>query len=161
MMDEVARNRGTVLLTKVGIEPTPLRLLVAWVLDQADQALAAADILDRVRRKHRVNKVTLYRILDLFVEKGLAGRHSSGDRAFRYCLGSRLSSRPHCHVHCVRCGRTRCLPVGDGVLDLAALGPGLAMDVTGVEVRIDGVCAACAGRGAALEGSVDACHGKP
>lgn len=145
-MNEAARTRAEGLLTGVDIEPTPLRLLVVWVLDQAGQALAAADILDRVRRHHRANKVTLYRILDLFVEKGLAGRHSSGDRAFRYCLGAHHSSRPHCHVHCVRCGRTRCLPVGEELLNLAALAPELAMEVTGVEVRIDGVCAACAGR---------------
>jgi len=160
-MYEAARNRGRVLLADVGIEPTPLRLLVVWVLDQAGQALAAADILDRVRRQHRVNKVTLYRILDLFVEKGLVGRHSSGDRAFRYCLGPHHSSRPHCHIHCVRCGRTQCVPVAEGLLDLSALAPELAMQVTGVEVRIDGVCAACAGRQVSPDGSVDACHGKP
>lgn len=160
-MDDAARSPEADALARAGIEATPLRLLVVGVLKQAGQALAAGDILDRVRRHHRANKVTLYRILDLFVARGLASRHSSGDRAFRYCLGSRFSSQPHCHVHCVRCGRTRCLPVGEGLVDLAALGPGLAMDVTGVEVRIDGVCAACGRVGPALAGAVDACHGKP
>ena len=37
----------------------------------------------------------------------------------------------------------QCLPAPAGLLDVAALGLGLAMDVLAVEVRIDGVCAAC------------------
>ena len=160
-MDASARERSAALLARAGIGPTPLRLLVVDILEQSDQALAAADILDLVRRRHRVNKVTLYRILDLFVAKGVAGRHSSGDRAYRYCLGCGFSERPHCHIHCVRCGRTRCVPVGEGVLNLSALGMGLDMDVTGVEVRIDGVCERCADRENPASPPVDACHGKP
>jgi hypothetical protein len=39
----------------------------------------------------------------------------------------------------------QCLPQLAGLADLAALGQGLAMDVLSVEVRIDGVCAACRG----------------
>jgi Fe2+ or Zn2+ uptake regulation protein len=147
------------MLARAGIEPTPLRLAVAEVLARADQALAAADILAAVRRRQPANKVTLYRILDLFVDRGLAGRHSLGERAFRYCLGARFSRRPHCHAHCVRCGRTLCLPVGEGLVDLSVLGPALAMDVTGVEVRIDGVCAAC-GAKAGPGATVDAGRGK-
>ena len=135
--------QAATLLARAGIEPTPLRLCVADVLAGEGQALAAADILARVRGRRRANKVTLYRILDLFVDKGLAFRHSSGDRAFRYCLGPRFSSRAHCHAYCVRCGRMECLPAPGSLVDVAALGARLDMDVVGVEVRIDGVCAAC------------------
>lgn len=147
-MDVSEADAVAAMLTLAGIEPTLLRLAVAETLARAGQALAAADILDRVRRTHRVNKVTLYRILDLFVARGVAGRHNMGERAFRYCLGSRFSRQPHCHARCVRCGRTLCLPAGDGLVDLSALGASLPLDVTGVEVRIDGVCARCAAAGA-------------
>jgi Fur family transcriptional regulator, ferric uptake regulator len=131
------------MLARAAIEPTPLRLLVASILAREGRALPAADILDKLRRQHRANKVTLYRILDLFVDKGLVQRHSSGDRALRYCLGPRFSNQPHCHAYCVRCGRMECLPAAEGLVDLSALGLSLAMDVEGVEVRIDGVCQAC------------------
>jgi len=131
------------MLARAGIEPTSLRLCVAEVLSGEGLALPATDILARVRERHRANKVTLYRILDLFVEKGLAFRHSSGDRAFRYCLGPRFSSRAHCHAYCLRCGRMECLPAPETLVDMAALGERMAMDVMGVEVRIDGICAAC------------------
>lgn len=131
------------LLERAGIEATPLRLGVAAILSREGRALAAADILDLLRREHRANKVTVYRILDLFVERGVARRHSAGDRTKRYCLGQQRQGRAHCHAYCVRCGRMECLPMAEGLVDVSALGPQLAMDVTDVEVRIDGVCAAC------------------
>ena len=160
-MDDAATQPLLAMLAQAGIEPTPLRLLVAEVLDRAGGALAVADILDRVRRCHAANRVTLYRILDLFVDRGLASRHSAGERALRYCLGARFSRRPHCHAHCLRCGRIICLPVAEGLVNLDALGPQLAMEVRGVELRIDGVCATCAAAASPRGGAVDARRGKP
>lgn len=141
------------VLRRVGLEPTAVRLAVLRVLAGQDQALAAADILAAVRTSQSVNKVTLYRILDLYVEKGLANRHSCGDRAWRYCLGPRGCGGSHGHAYCVRCGRMECLPGTEGLIDVAALGR-LDMDVVGIEVRIDGVCAAC------RQGAVDGGTGK-
>jgi Fur family transcriptional regulator, ferric uptake regulator len=142
-MDEQGKRLAADMLARAAIEPTPLRLLVAYILAHEGRALPAVDILDRLRQQHRANKVTLYRILDLFVDRGLAQRHSSGDRALRYCLGPRFSHQPHCHAYCVRCGRMECLPAAEGLVDLSALGLSLAMEVEGVEVRIDGICEAC------------------
>lgn len=149
------------MLARAGIEPTALRLCVARVLVLEGQALPAADILARVRAVQPANKVTVYRILDLFVEKGLARRHSSGDRAFRYCPGPGFSRQAHCHAFCVRCGRMECLQTADGMVDVAALARSLDMDVAGVEVRIDGVCAACRASGLSgpTAGTVDAKKG--
>jgi len=144
------------LLERAGIDPTPLRLAVVRALAQEGRALPAGDILSLVQSRRQVNKVTLYRILDLLVEKGLARRHSSGDRALRYCLEPGFAGRPHCHAYCLRCGRMECLPTAEGVVDMAALGPALAMDVVAVEVRIDGVCAACRRRSSEAGEAVDA-----
>jgi Fe2+ or Zn2+ uptake regulation protein len=141
--EALEQGQTAAVLARAGIEPTTLRLCVADVLAREGRALAAADILARVRAGMPANKVTLYRILDLFVERGLANRHSSGDRAFRYCLGPRFSGRTHCHAYCLRCGRMECLPAAKEAVDVAALARSCGMDVAGVEVRIDGICAAC------------------
>lgn len=154
-MDEQGRRHAAEMLARADIEPTPLRLLVVHVLATRGVALTAGDILALVRGQQRVNKVTLYRILDLFVGRGLAQRHSSGDRARHYCLGPRFAGSPHCHAYCVRCGRMECLPSAEGMVNVAALGAALAMEVTGVEVRIDGVCAVCR-RDMAAVAAVDA-----
>ena len=160
-MDEQGERRAARMLSRADIEPTPLRLLVAHLLATEGRALPASDLLALARGQQRVNKVTLYRILELFVEKGLAQRHSSGDRARRYCLGPRFSGRPHCHAYCVRCGRMECLPAAEGLVDISALGTDLAMDVVGVEVRIDGVCADCRREAAGESPAVDAEPGNP
>ncbi|EKO38684.1 MAG: Fe2+/Zn2+ uptake regulation protein [Solidesulfovibrio magneticus str. Maddingley MBC34] len=142
-MDVVLGESPARMLARAGIEATPLRLAVVGAMAGAGRALPAGDILALVRRLRPANRVTLYRILDLLVEKGLVRRHSAGDRAQRYCLEPGTAAAPHGHAYCVRCGAMQCLPQGAGLADLAALGQGLAMDVLSVEVRIDGVCAAC------------------
>jgi Fe2+ or Zn2+ uptake regulation protein len=142
-MDSAATIAPETLLARAEIEVTPLRLAVVRVLADQGRAMPAGDILELVRHAQKANKVTLYRILDLFVGKGLARRHSSGGRAWHYCLEPGFSGRPHGHAYCVRCGRMVCLPATVGLVDVAALGPLLGMDVVAVEVRIDGVCAVC------------------
>ena len=144
------------MLDRAGIEATPLRLAVVRAMAGQEGAMAAGDILALVRRDRPANRVTLYRILDLLVEKGLARRHSAGDRAQRYCLEPGGAGLPHGHAYCVRCGRMQCLPAPAGLLDVAALGLGLAMEVLAVEVRIDGICAACRTAAACPARAVDA-----
>lgn len=141
--DAPERMSAEEMLARAGIDATPVRLAVVRVLAREGRALPAGDILALVLAEHSANKVTVYRTLDLFVEKGLARRHSSGDRALRYCLEPGYAGRPHGHAHCLRCGRMECLPPAEGLVDVSALGPALAMEVVAVEVRIDGVCAAC------------------
>lgn len=164
MAGAVSENGSTAaVLARAGIEPTALRLCVADVLVREGRALAAADILAKVRAGRPANKVTLYRILDLFVERGLANRHSSGDRAFRYCLGPRFSGRAHGHAYCLRCGRMECLPTAGQAVDILALAQSCGMEVAGVEIRIDGICAACRRAGEPRPGptEVDGGWGNP
>ena len=156
-MDDTPTNAVAALLALAGIEATPLRLLVAEVLDQAGGALAAADILTRVRRRHDLNKVTLYRTLDLFVERGLVLRHSSGDRAFRYCLGGKRSGAAHCHAYCRLCGRMQCVSATGIASRLDGIPQDLLADVENVEIRLDGVCERC--RKAMTVRHVDATRG--
>jgi Fur family ferric uptake transcriptional regulator len=76
----------------------------------------------------RMNRVTLYRILDLLVERGVAARHNAGERSFRYCLGRGVHG--HSHFHCNRCGQTQCL-------DSRLLEPGLSRILSGLPMRVE------------------------
>lgn len=126
------------LLRQAGVEPTPRRLAVLAVLLAAGRALAPREILAGLSDQGALmNKVTLYRVLDLFVERGLTERHSSGDRSFRYCAAARSG---HHHFYCLRCGAMRCLDPSLVQLRIAGL-DGAA--VTRLELRLDGVCPAC------------------
>ena len=143
------------LLRSTGLDPTPLRVAVLHFLLQSHSPLQAQEILDKVRQTRPINKVTLYRILDLLVHHGLVLRHSSGERAFRYCAlpphkrsaedccegdGGQLM---HCHFHCTQCGGMHCIESDAVPLNCAELLRNVPQQVQAVEIRLDGLCADC------------------
>ncbi|NMC50608.1 MAG: transcriptional repressor [Desulfovibrio sp.] len=150
------------ILEKAGIEATPIRRAVLAAMAGESRAVSAREILSTVRRAGPVNKVTVYRTLDLFVDRGVALRHALEGRSLRYCLGAVHGSAFHCHVWCRRCGRMECMPEAVKELGVAAFLNRLDMDVEGVEIRIDGVCRRCrqAGEGEPSP-AVSATSGRP
>jgi Fur family transcriptional regulator, ferric uptake regulator len=133
------------LLRHCGVPATENRLLVLRALSGADHPQTPLELLagltDKTGLAGRMNRVTLYRILELLVERGVVARHNSGERSFRYCLGQGAAG--HSHFHCNRCGQTRCL-------DSRLLEPGLSRILSGLPMRVElaeitlgGVCEAC------------------
>jgi Fur family transcriptional regulator, ferric uptake regulator len=134
------------LLEQRGVPSTANREQVVAALALAGCPLTPQELLDQLGG--RMNRVTLYRILDLLVEHGVVERHNAGERAFRYCLRSGPSGHlhaGHAHFTCVRCGHTQCL---DSRSLEASLGEYLAhvpMRVETAELRFGGVCETCLG----------------
>jgi len=133
------------ILEGCGLPVTANRLLVLRALAGADQPLTPQELLagltDLTGLAGRMNRVTLYRILDLLVEHGAAARHNAGSRAFRYCLGRGAAG--HSHFHCTRCGQTRCLDFRTLEPGLSRLLESLPMRVDMAEVTLGGVCESC------------------
>lgn len=106
-------------LAQAGYDPTPRRLAVLdalTALAQQPHAPAAPELLALVRQYVTMDKVTLYRVLDLLTGCGVVQRHSGGDGVFRYCLAREGEAMPHGHFYCTRCGRTTCLgPLPDAL----------------------------------------------
>jgi Fur family transcriptional regulator, ferric uptake regulator len=136
-------RRGEEYLKAAGLDSTPNRLRVLDALAGSQSALSAQDILKQVQAVQSMNKVTLYRILDLLVERGVAWRHSAGDRTFRYCLSPGEEHRVHCHFFCRVCGGMQCLPLDRVPEDVLALEHSLPVRVEDVEIRLDGLCREC------------------
>jgi Fur family transcriptional regulator, ferric uptake regulator len=137
------RIPGAQLIEKAGVEPTTNRLQVFQEIASQDHAVSAPELLKLLSGKCTMNKVTLYRILDLFVEHGLIQRHSVGDRAFRYCLGEQAGPRGHCHFFCTSCGRTECVAFSSLSIDPERIQRGTGGQVQHMEVRVDGLCRSC------------------
>ena len=137
-------ERARELLDGHGVRPTRARVLVLSHLLAEPQARSPRRIHAAVGGEAAVNRVTLYRILDLLVEQGLASRSSAGDRSLRYCGGR--SARRVCHFHCLGCGQVRCLDPALLPLSPEAMERELGVSVERVEVRIDGRCSACRGK---------------
>jgi Fur family transcriptional regulator, ferric uptake regulator len=87
--------------------------------------------------------VTVYRILDRFVEHRLVDRISTGGRAFYYGLAPNDHHLPHAHFYCTRCGHMDCLNPESLPVDSGTIGKTLPGQIRRVEVRVDGICKNC------------------
>jgi Fur family ferric uptake transcriptional regulator len=131
------------LLTDSDLSPTPHRLKVVEIIGNSPSPLSHREIYMSLRESHPIDRVTIYRILDLLVERKLVARISSGDRSFRYGLVSRADHSQHPHFYCSSCGHMGCLDAKALSLDITQLLKTIPGLVSRVEVRLDGICENC------------------
>lgn len=131
------------LLKAAGLEPTANRLRVLEVIGNNSYPLSAADIYQTLERRHTINRVTVYRILDLLVARGLVDRLSTGGRSFYYGLAPNAHHHPHPHFYCLRCGQMDCLNPESLSVDARSLWQTFPGRIDKVEIRVDGVCKNC------------------
>lgn len=131
------------LLESAGLEPTGNRVRVLEVIGNNRFPLTAADILATVERSHSINRVTVYRVLELLVEHKLVERLSAGGRAAHFGLAPNDNHAPHHHFFCTRCGRMDCLNPGSIDLSSDMLQKTFTGQIDRIEIRVDGVCSSC------------------
>jgi Fur family ferric uptake transcriptional regulator len=109
---------------------------------QQDGALSHSDIEKRAGEKF--DRVTVYRTLQTFLEKGLIHSIPSPDNSLRYALckeGCSAGQHHDDHVHfmCISCGATVCLE--EVTIPPIKLPGGYVAEQ--VEMLISGVCKSC------------------
>jgi len=113
------------------------------IIGNSSSPLSARDVHDTISRSQEINRVTVYRILDLLVAKGLLEKISTGDRLFHFDLAPSSNHPAHPHFYCRQCGDVECLSPESLQLEMEALNrtfPGL---IEKAAVRLDGVCKTC------------------
>ena len=105
-------------------------------------ALAHGDIEKRAGEKF--DRVTIYRTLQVFVEKGIIHTIPTADNSIRYALCKDDCEEGHHHDHhihfvCTRCHNTYCLD--DVVTPAIKLPKGYSAEQ--IEVVVEGVCKNC------------------
>lgn len=133
----------TNLIKEKGIEPISNRVRVLELIGSNPTPMAAQDILTAFRRSEEINRVTIYRILDLLVEKGLVQRLSSGGRGLIYGLSPNENHPPHPHFRCKSCGVLQCMQPDTITLNILEIQRSFAGEISNVEIRIDGTCGNC------------------
>lgn len=131
------------LLSKVNLETTANRVRVLEVVGNNSFPLSAADIYKTLERSRTINRVTVYRILDLLVDHDVVERISTGGRAFYYGLAPNDHHQAHPHFYCKNCGQMDCLSPESLNVDTAQLWKTYPGRIDKVEVRIDGICKNC------------------
>ena len=97
------------MLASSGLETTPNRVRVLEIVGNNGYPLSAGDIYKTLARSSPINRVTVYRILDLLVDQRIVERLSTGGRAAYYGLAPNDNHRPHPHFYCKNCGQMDCL----------------------------------------------------
>ena len=133
------------LLAESGLGYTQNRRCVLEVIGINSSPLSAQQIFDILCRTDNINRVTVYRILDLLVGKGLVDRISSGSRSFLYGLAPNENHPAHPHFYCKSCGNLECLNPQSLSVDLLPMQRNFPGLIENVEVRVDGVCKNCLG----------------
>lgn len=107
------------LLRKYDLRKTPVRLATLQLFLEASHALAHSDIESHF--EHEIDRVTIYRTLTTFEEKGLIHKAYDGGEAIKYAIckdhcEAHDHNDDHLHFNCLNCGKTYCLegyPVPD------------------------------------------------
>ncbi|WP_298300490.1 transcriptional repressor [Hydrotalea sp.] len=130
------------ILKKSSLSVTPGRSAILQLFHQSDGALTHAVIEEKTG--DQFDRVTIYRTLQVFVEKGLIHTIPSPDNSILYALCKEDCSEGHHHdnhIHfiCDKCNTTYCL---DHITTpYIALPNGFKTNQT--DVLIKGLCAQC------------------
>ena len=80
---------------------TPARLAALQLFESHKKPIDAKHILDHLQKELGVDRVTVFRILNTFVSKGLIVRLEFGEGKARY----ELAKEDHHHIICESCGK--------------------------------------------------------
>ncbi|MGQ9920711.1 MAG: Fur family transcriptional regulator [Desulfobacca sp.] len=129
-------------LAAYGLKATPLRLALMELFLQTPRAQTAPEVLAALNARRRLHKVTVYRMLTLFTQKGLLRKLSLTGRTDYYELAGGICS-PHPHFQCLRCGAVQCLEPIDLSPWLAWMPERAGNLVLRVSIRMEGLCQKC------------------
>ncbi|MCC9137113.1 Fur family transcriptional regulator [Pontibacter silvestris] len=136
-------SKAQELLSEYGLRKTGCRLDVLELFLANQYALAHSDI-ERMFGD-RYDRVTIYRTLHSFEEKGLLHSINDVSGAIKYALCQEACSQHqhhdnHIHFNCTTCGQTFCL---NEVL-IPHLALPIGYQVNALHFSAQGVCKACA-----------------
>lgn len=95
-------------LKHAGLQKTAQRLVVLDILTRAEEPLTAGDIFLRLTEEQKVNRVTVYRILASYTDRGII-REFESKRGIHYYEKVAPGTLPHPHFNCRSCGTMICM----------------------------------------------------
>jgi len=136
----------TDILRNHSLKATSIRLRVLELLTGSSVAMSHARISDLL--DHSIDKVTLYRTLNSFVEKGLAHKVATEDRNWLYAIyddhdhNHDDGSHNHGHFICDECEKIYCFPVDENLLSVNRQNLH-GFEIKQHEIRLHGRCPVC------------------
>jgi Fur family ferric uptake transcriptional regulator len=140
MLDGFRKQAEEMILNRAD-RVTPGRILVLAMLLEEQQALSHHELEQRLQGKHRLDRVTLYRVLEWLNDRGYVHRVVDEDRVWRFRANLDIGPHQHAHFECTRCTRVICLDDLKAEYN-RALPAGYRPEQ--VELTVKGLCAECA-----------------
>lgn len=132
-------------LSRKGLRATPQRALILDEFLKHEQHVSAEELYDMVKqRDSTIGQATVYRVLKLLCEAGLAREIDFGDGTLRY---EHLYGHEH-HDHLVCTGCSKIIEVVDPAIELLqkALAERYGFRLSDHELYLYGTCAECQGK---------------
>lgn len=140
-MKAATRRKCQELLSSANLRRTKQRIAILSVLLGSRKPRTAEQITAKLAPA-APNKVTIYRVLECFLETGLVHKAFLTERAWHFELAHNCTqSRCHPHFTCRKCGATKCL-VGVSAPLVRGLEKGFILQRQ--QIRLEGICPACA-----------------
>jgi Fe2+ or Zn2+ uptake regulation protein len=142
-MVNVIKQKGSArkILDRSSQRVTAQRALLLELLRQSSGHVDADELYRRARKKNsRISLSTVYRNLQLFKKLGLIEEHHFDEEHHHYEV---KSGAEHQHLLCINCGKVVefACPVSRNLRK--DVGKQYDFDITGVEVRMTGLCSSC------------------
>ena len=131
------------MLDDMGLVAMPNRLRVLEMIGSNSSPIGAQEIFETLSRTTEINRVTVYRILDLLVEKGLVTRLSGLGRGLVYGLAPSEYHPAHPHFQCRSCGTLQCLQPASLTMDIWEVQRTFPGKITDIDIRVNGTCGNC------------------
>lgn len=135
------------ILRSHNLKVTNIRLRVMKLLTSSAVAMSHAQISELLDDK-TIDKVTLYRTLNSFVEKGIAHKVANEDRNWLYAIYDdhahkhEDSSHNHAHFICDDCEKIYCFPIDEKLLSINKQNL-YGFEIKQQEIRLHGRCPVC------------------
>ena len=136
-------DRAEALVRSTATRATRTRIEVLAVLLAARCALTHHEVERQVRRVLGMDRVTVYRVLEWLVARGLAHRISGDDRVWRFNAADEGHARRHAHFKCNDCGEVICLETAVAARNVPLPSGYRPQEI---ELTVKGLCAGCTHR---------------
>jgi Fur family ferric uptake transcriptional regulator len=138
-----SKNKDAILiLQKAGISKTMQRLAVLDILLKATTPLSVNAIRQALETKANIDKVTVYRILSLFRQRGIIREIATAGGA-NYFEMATLENPLHPHFSCRNCGAFTCLAPLPFTQAPELILSKDDYSIDHIEINISGLCACC------------------
>jgi len=98
-------------LKRLNIRPTPIRLEIIQIFLKENKAIGYNAIKEKIKKTK--DKVTIYRTIALFLEKGILHKVNDGERECKYALRffseENEKTNDHLHFKCEKCSKIICI----------------------------------------------------